>query len=154
METTENLDQLLALEAELTLTRLDAEIVWKLGRWLADKARRESLKIAVLITRSGQRAFQFDAEGTSPDNDSWLDRKTKTVLRFGHSSLYMGRKLAQSGATPGQKYGLSESEFSFHGGAFPLRIKNAGLIGVLAVSGLTQEADHELAVAALRHILS
>ncbi len=154
METNVNLDQLLDLEVELTLTRFDADTAWKLGRFLAEKARRESLKIAILITRSGQRAFQFDAEGTSPDNDAWLDRKTKTVLRFGHSSYYMGRKLAQSGATPQQKYGLSEAEYSFHGGAFPIRIKNAGLIGVLAVSGLTQEADHDLAVAALRSLKS
>lgn len=147
------LETLLAQEAELQFTKFDAATAWRLGSWLADKARKENLKITVGITRVGQRLFHFAAEGTTADNDAWLERKVKTVYRFGHSSYYMGRKLAHDDKTPQEKYFVDEAEFCFHGGAFPILLKGTGVVGTLTVSGLPQEQDHALAVEAIRHIL-
>ena len=153
MEKPLSLEDIAFQESDLHLTRFDADTVWRLGRWLVEKVRHENLPVAVSLTRGGQRIFHFANDGTSLDNDTWLDRKTRTVYRFGHSSLYMGRKLAAASATPQQKYNVSESRYSFHGGAFPVFVKNVGLVGVLAVSGLAQEDDHALAVEALRAFL-
>lgn len=147
------LEILLAQEADLQFTRFDAAAAWRLGSWLADKARKDGLKITVGITRGPQRLFHFAAEGTSSDNDVWVERKTRTVFRFGHSSYYMGRKLAHEDKTAAEKYFVDEAEYSFHGGAFPILLKGTGMVGVLTVSGLPQEQDHALAVEALRHVL-
>ncbi len=73
------LETLLGQEAELQFSRFDAATAWKLGSWIADKARKEGLAITVGITRAGQRLFHFAAEGTSQDNDEWLERKVRTV---------------------------------------------------------------------------
>lgn len=147
------LETLLAQEAELQFTKFDNATAWRLGTWLADKARKDGLKISVGITRVGQRLFHFAAEGTTLDNDEWIERKVRTVYRFGHSSYYMGRKLAHDDKTAAEKYFVDETEFCFHGGAFPIVVKGTGVVGTLTVSGLPQEQDHALAVEAIRHLL-
>ncbi len=147
------LESLLAVEAELQFGKFDSATAWRIGTWLVDKARKDSLKIAVSITKGGQRLFHWAADGTSPDNDAWLDRKNRSVYRFGHSTFYFSTKLAQEKVSGGDKYYVSEQEYCFHGGAFPVIVKGTGIVGTVTVSGLKQDADHELAVAAIRHVL-
>jgi len=147
------LETLLAQEAELQFSRFDSTVAWRLGSWLAEKARKEGLKIAVDLTRTGQRLFHFAADGTSRDNDEWIERKVRTVYRFGHSSFYMGRKLAAENQTALEKYYVSETEYCFHGGAFPVIVRGTGIVGTLTVSGLKQNEDHQLAVESIRHYL-
>jgi uncharacterized protein (UPF0303 family) len=147
------LETLLAQEADLQFTQFNATTAWRLGSYLADKSRKEGLKITVGITKGPQRMFHYSAEGTSADNDAWLERKTRTVYRFGHSSYYMGRKLAHEDKSAADKYYVDEKEYCFHGGSFPVIVKGTGVVGTLTVSGLTQEVDHELAVEAIRHVL-
>ena len=147
------LETLLAQEAELQFSKFDSATAWRLGVWIADKARKEGLKITVGITRTGQRLFHFAAEGTTCDNDEWLERKVRTVYRFGHSSFYLGRKLAQENKTAAENYYVDEAEYCFHGGSFPIIVKGTGLVGTLTISGLPQAQDHALAVEAISHIL-
>jgi uncharacterized protein (UPF0303 family) len=147
------LETLLQQEAELQFTKFDSAMAWRLGNWIVDKAKREGLKIAVGITRGGQRLFHWAADGTCPDNDAWIDRKTKTVYRFGHSSFYIGRKLAREQISLDAKYHVDEREYAVDGGSFPIFLKGHGLVGTVTVSGLKQHLDHALAVEAVRHVL-
>jgi uncharacterized protein (UPF0303 family) len=147
------LEPLLAQEADLQFSKFDATAAWRLGSWIVDKARKEGLKITVGITRTGQRLFHFAADGTARDNDEWLERKARTVYRFGHSSFYMGQKLAHDNKTAAEKYYVDEKEYCFHGGSFPIIVKGTGVVGTLTISGLAQDQDHALAVEAIRHLL-
>ena len=147
------LAELLAEETELRFNRFDNAMAWKLGSWIVDKARKEGLRIAVGITRGGQRLFHYAFDGTSKDNDEWVDRKVRTVYRFGHSSFFLGCKLASEKKTATEKYYVDEREYAFHGGSFPIFVKGTGLVGTLTISGLAQDKDHALCVEALRHIL-
>ena len=54
-----------------------------------------------------------------------------------------------AGATLADKHGLPISDYSPHGGAFPLTVAGAGVIGSITASGLPQRADHEFVVEAL-----
>jgi uncharacterized protein (UPF0303 family) len=142
-------ESLLAEEVSLRLPSFSNDAAFRLGLSLARRARSEGLSIAVAVVRGGQRLFWFSAEGTSADNDSWLERKVRTVLRFGHSSLYMTRKLASANMTMEERYGISPADYAFSGGGFPIALRGTGPIGCVAVSGLAHEEDHRLVVEAL-----
>ena len=66
----------------------------------------------------------------------------------------MGISLKSKGQTIEEKYLISSSEFAAHGGAFPLIIRDVGVVGTITVSGLPQEEDHELVVTTLRAFLA
>lgn len=51
----------------------------------------------------------------------------------------MGRYCASQNKTLEEKYYVSEQEYAAHGGAFPLIIKDVGVVGTITVSGLAQE---------------
>lgn len=110
--------------------------------------------MAIDITRNGQQLFHVAMMGTATDNGEWIKRKNRVVNRFGHSSYYIGTYLRNAGQTMEEKYLLSSSEYAAHGGAFPLIIKNVGVVGTITVSGLPQKEDHELVVSTLRQFLA
>jgi uncharacterized protein (UPF0303 family) len=61
--------------------------------------------------------------------------------------------LQQAGASLAEKYGLDAAAYASHGGAFPLRVASAGVIGSVTVSGLPQRDDHQFVVEALCAVL-
>ena len=46
-------------------------------------------------------------------------------------------------------YAVNPADYADAGGSFPIRVTGVGVIGTITVSGLSQEADHQLAVDAL-----
>jgi uncharacterized protein (UPF0303 family) len=100
----------------------------------------------VSITRGGQRLFHAALEGTSPDNDDWVERKSRVVRRFGHSSLYMGTKARAAASTFEEQTGLDPAGYAAHGGSFPVTVRRVGVVGSVTVSGLPQLDDHSFVV--------
>lgn len=153
-----NIDELLIelnkQEEDLQFDSFSNEDAINIGLALLDAAKQESLPIVIDITRSGQVLFHASMPGTVPDNDQWVLRKNQVVNRFHSSSYLIGRKLEKSASTMEDKYLLSSSDFAAHGGAFPIRIRNTGVVGTITVSGLPQEDDHALVVKILRDWLN
>jgi uncharacterized protein (UPF0303 family) len=148
------LQELLRQEEELQFTSFTNETALELGMALLDAARTRSQPVTIDITRHGQQLFHYAMNGTSADNDQWIRRKNNVVARFGHSSYYMGRQLASAGQSMEEKYLLSSQKYAAHGGAFPLIVRGAGVIGAITVSGLPQAEDHEVVVTTLRAFLA
>jgi uncharacterized protein (UPF0303 family) len=74
-------------------------------------------------------------------------RKRKTVLRWGVSSWYMHNKMQGDEKAFADKYMLGQSagEYAIHGGGVPVRVKGVeGVVGVVVVSGLKQDEDHQV----------
>ncbi|MDA8291429.1 MAG: heme-degrading domain-containing protein [Actinomycetota bacterium] len=140
-------------ERRLVLPRFDDDDAWALGTLLVDLARSRGLSVTVDVRRGRQQLFHAALPGTNADNDSWVERKSRTVQRFDASSYLVGRRIARSGVTPGADRGIDPALYSFHGGSFPVRVAGAGLVATLTVSGLSEAADHALAVEAMtRHL--
>lgn len=148
------LHELADQEQRLQLARFDEDDAWALGTLLVGLARERGLAVTVDVRRAGHQLFHAALPGTTPDNDAWIERKVRVVERFGASSYLVGRRLAASGAALGAEHGVDPARYAAHGGAFPLRVRDVGVVGAVTVSGLPQAQDHALVVEALERFLA
>ncbi len=149
-------DQLAELsqeEAELQFKSFTNQTALELGLLILEIAKREQKRVVIDIERHGQQLFHYAMEGTTPDNDQWIIRKKNVVKRFNKSSYHVGLLLAKLGKSIEERYFVDPFQYSAHGGAFPLIVKEVGMVGTIAVSGLPQEEDHRLVVKSIRTYL-
>lgn len=135
------------------LPALSEKVAYDLGRRATDAAWAEGLTVVVGIWRGEHQLFHAALPGSTQDNDEWLQRKGRTVRRFEHSSLYMGQLCRAQNTTLAEKFLLAASDFAAHGGAVPLHVEGAGVVGWMGVSGLPQLEDHKFVVRVLREHL-
>jgi uncharacterized protein (UPF0303 family) len=145
-----SLAELAAEEEVLQFTSFTNDDAWELGTAMAAVARRQAAPVAIDISRNHHQLFHVALPGATPDNDAWIERKTRVVNRFGHSTLYVRQASVEQGTTFEEEFGLDPLRYAAHGGAFPVIVRSVGAIGVIVVSGLPQLEDHRLVVAALR----
>ncbi|MFE9684246.1 heme-degrading domain-containing protein [Streptomyces sp. NPDC006285] len=135
----------------LTLPRFTHDDAWTLGTLLVELAREREAPVAIDIRRGGQQLFHAALPGSAPDNDAWIDRKRRVVERYAASSLLVGTRFRAKNTTFEASSRLDPDTYAAHGGAFPITIEGAGVIGTVVVSGLPQLEDHALVVEALTH---
>lgn len=141
-------------EDSLVFTRFDNDDAWRLGCLLVDMARERDLGVAIDIRRGTQQLFHAALPGTTADNDDWVQRKARVVERFAASSYLVGLRSAASGSPfAARREDLPVGLYAAHGGSFPIRVRDVGVVGAVTVSGLPQAADHALVVEALRTFL-
>ncbi|MGF6758796.1 heme-degrading domain-containing protein [Paraburkholderia sp. GAS334] len=153
MDIAHDLQSILAQEKALVFPRFDADRAWQVGAYLHEVAKARGLALAIDVRTFGQPLFFSALDGATPDNVDWARRKGNVVAHFRRSSYAIGLRMQQAGSTLAEKHGLPASEYASHGGAFPLTVAGAGVIGSVTVSGLPQRADHELVVEALCALL-
>lgn len=151
--------QIEAQEFTLILPSLDNNIAFELGSLIRSTFlstfNPESDGIVISISLfSGHTLFSCAAGNPrklGPDNWDWVRRKSNTVQRFGLSSFLVGRTRLSKGRNLD---GLG-ADYAAHGGGFPIRVQGmtAAPVGVIVVSGLKQEDDHQLIVTALEKLL-
>ena len=149
-----DLASLLAEEDRLVFPAFDHHTAWELGSAVRAQALADGLPVVISIRRNGQRLFHAALPGTVADNDSWIDRKSAVVDRYGHSSYYIGCRHRAEGGDFETDTRLDVHRYAAHGGAFPIMVRGTGPIGVIAVSGLPQAEDHQFVVAALERFLA
>lgn len=153
-----NLEQDLAIiarqETALCCDAFDENAAWELGGRLREAALLRKACLAIDITIGGRSVFSCALAGTSPNNAEWLRRKRNVVLHFHRSSFGLGLQLEREGTTLAAKFALPPADYAAAGGGFPLRLRNAGVIGAVVVSGLPQREDHKFVVSVLAGYLN
>ena len=152
MSLTDDIAAIARQEKELLLPAFDNDTAWRIGNTLRELAASRNQNIVADVRRFGaphQQLFYTALAGTTPDNQRWVQRKINVVARFHRSSYSLGLYLQQNNLTFEARYNLPEADYAAHGGCFPIIVANAGIIGAVTVSGLTQREDHNLAVEAL-----
>ena len=134
--------ELEAQEQRLVFAHFDNRDAWQLGSAMVAAATERSLPVTIDIRRHGHQLFHAALPGTSPDNDRWIERKSNVVDRFSHASYLVGRRLAADGRELDEAAGVEPRRFAAHGGAFPIRVGEVGVVGTITVSGLPQADDH------------
>lgn len=140
-------------ERRLLLDSFTYDDAWTLGNLLVDLARERQAPVAIDITRGGQQLFHAALPGSTPDNDAWIARKRRVVERYHASSYLVGSRFRAKGTTFEDASRLDPDTYAAHGGAFPLAVRGAGVVGTVVVSGLPQIEDHKLVVAALEQFI-
>lgn len=150
----ELLATLVEQEKRLRFGRFDNETALALGEQLLSAAREQELPITISVRRNGQRLFHAALAGTSADNDAWIERKSRVVDRFGHSSYLVGTQFRVRGGTFEQRSRLDPDQYAAHGGVFPVIVHGVGPIGTVGVSGLPEADDHAFVVEQLEKFLA
>ncbi len=141
-------------EEQLRVPTIDLDTAWKIGTTLHDAAAARNLPVAIHIQLGNQVVFHCAVAGAVADNDTWAQRKTAVVARYGQSSARVGYSFILNGEDFDANCRLPLGEYAAHGGAFPLTLCTGVMVGVVAVSGLPSLHDHSLVVAALGSLLS
>lgn len=143
----------LAIEAdEALLARLplDAGTLHGLGRLLIDEA---TMPLSVKIVLGRRTILLLAGQGTSLDNERFLDLKLNTVFNCGHSSLWWFHHLRSTGRMLADVGWADPRAVIDMGGGVPL-FTHDQVVGALAVSGLPHEADHLLIMTCVRRLLA
>ncbi|WP_410637341.1 heme-degrading domain-containing protein [Amycolatopsis sp. lyj-346] len=154
MTEADRLAQLAEQEERLQFTKFDNETALALGQQLLTAARERGLPVTISIRRNGQRLFHAALPGTSADNDAWIDRKSRVVDRYGHSSFFVGTQFRAKGGSFEEHSRLDLDTYAAHGGVFPVLVRGVGPVGTVGVSGLPQAEDHAFVVEQLELFLA
>jgi uncharacterized protein (UPF0303 family) len=148
------LNQLLQEEKDLQFTAFTNQTAFEIGCRIVAKATSEDKSILVDIQKNGQSIFHCAMEGKSLNNAQWVKRKNNVVKQFGRSSYYMSILLKSKQTTMVEWGFLDPNEYAAVGGAFPIIIKDVGVVGTVTVSGLPQEEDHRLVTSVLKEFVN
>ena len=147
-------EQLHAEELELRFTDFTIDDAWTLGARMRAAAAAAGLPVVIGIVLGEQRVFHSALSGSSADNDDWLARKIRVVLRYGQASLAVGESFRDQGKDFDTHSRLDQARYAAHGGVVPIRLKGGTVIGAVGVSGLPQREDHAFVVEQLRAFLA
>jgi uncharacterized protein (UPF0303 family) len=91
--------------------------------------------------------------GSVATNANWARRKRNTVRNFLASTyrLVLEKQRPDRTFPPGEA--LDPADYVLAGGGFPITVRGAGVVGVIAVSGLPERQDHGVVVDALCDLL-
>jgi uncharacterized protein (UPF0303 family) len=140
-------------EATLVFPKFDAETAWQVGVALRDEIRAQGTAVVIDIRRGEHTLFFYAMEGTTPVNEDWARRKRNSVELLQQSSYAIGLDHLASGNTLEAELGVPSRDYACHGGCFPIRVRGAGFIGTITISGLVQRQDHGVVVAVLARLL-
>ena len=136
-------------ERTLQFSTFTQEDILPLGLILIDKAKKDDVSVAIDITVNHTQVFYYQMPGTSKINHEWIERKKRVVNSHNHSSYLMQLYSMRDDVNYNQEHRLDLS-YAAYGGSFPIMITGGLIIGMVTVSGLTPEADHNLAVESIR----
>lgn len=136
-------------EATLVFSALDEAVAFEIGSAIRDRALKENLPIIVDIRTFDRPLFYAAMPGSNASNPDWARRKINVVRRFLKSTyrMVLEQQRPDRSFKPGE--GLDIADYVLAGGGFPISVKGAGVIGVIAVSGLPEREDHGVVVDAL-----
>lgn len=135
---------------KIELDSFSNRIALDMGLKIFDLAKSRNQHIGVEICRLNQPVFLYIDEGLPADKQNWLRRKANVAKQFEESSLSVRNDLKDGNMTLEKTFGLDDKDFIAKGGSIPIFVKNVGMVGTVTVSGLHDEADHQIIIDALK----
>lgn len=149
MTIADDITKIIEQEQAIGFARFDEAEAFALGCRMRERALADELPIIVDIRSWDRPLFYAAMPGSTASNADWARRKINVVKMFHKSTFWMFLEQGGSVQELGARHGLSVSDYVLAGGAFPIRVNGAGVIGAIAISGLPQRQDHAVVVEVL-----
>ncbi|MCX2749568.1 heme-binding protein [Arthrobacter sp. MI7-26] len=149
----EALEALKRQEEELLFESFDHADAWRLGSRLTGMAQAAGHAIGIDIRRPGLILFRAALPGITPDQESWIARKSALVLRMEASSALVEARLSSAGIDAAA-VGWLGADYAVTGGSFPVRVRRVGVVAAVTASGLSSQEDHDFIVEGIRQHLA
>ena len=145
----DDIKQIIAQEQALVFPQFDEHVAFSLGMRVRERGMSERLGIVCDIRTWDRPLFYMALPPTTGDNQHWVRRKYNLVQRVSKSSYRVVLENTSGVDHFQPRRGLDNENFVLAGGGFPIRVKGAGIIGSITISGLPGRRDHGVAVDAL-----
>ena len=145
--------QLLEEENVLKLASFTNSDALEIGEIATNLGKQRKLPIAVEVRIGEWVVFHASLEGSKPENDWWIGKKSRVVMMKQHSTMYERVLAEELGIDWYKENKVGDETHAIHGGALPL-ITPTGFAGILIISGLPQVEDHLFAVEVLTEFLA
>jgi len=145
--------QLLEEEEVLKLPSLTNNDALEIGEIAATLGKQRKLPVAIEVRIGEWVVFHASLEGSKPENDWWIGKKSRVVMMKKHSTMYERVLAEELGIDWYKENKVEDDTHAIHGGALPL-ITPTGFAGILIISGLPQVEDHLFAVEVLTEFLA
>ena len=123
-----------------------AQVVLAHGREIAKTAHQG---VGILV-KFWDRPLAFGAtKGYTHGNYLWAHRKANTVRLTLKPSYRVVLEQNPPRTLFDERWGVSAEEYAISGGAFPINVRGAGIVGAAVLSGLHERDDHDIIVEAL-----
>lgn len=151
MPAADDIARIIEQEKALVFRAFDEEAAFDLGQALRHRGLAGDLPINIDIRLWDRPLFYCALPGSRASNQDWARRKINAVRHFLKPSYRLF--LENGDEVPPARHALAVADYVFAGGAFPIRVENAGAIGAVAISGLPSRDDHNMVVAVLAGLL-
>jgi uncharacterized protein (UPF0303 family) len=145
--------QLLEEEKVLKLPSLTNNDALEIGEIATTLGKQRKLPVAIEVRIGEWVVFHASLEGSKPENDWWIGKKSRVVIMKQHSTMYERVLAEELGVDWYKENKVGDDTHAIHGGALPL-ITPTGFAGILIISGLPQVEDHLFAVEVLTEFLA
>lgn len=146
-------DILLKQEEMLQFEHFNGRDVWDLGKLMVEEMYNQDIDMTINIRQlNGRVLFHYAAEKTALIHQNWMNRKFNTVSLMERSSLAVTVTSKITGEDVAT-HGLSDQEYVFCGGGFPIRVNGGRIVAVVLVSNLPHVKDHAFMVKCLAKYL-
>ena len=138
-----DISKVIRQEELLVFRSFDEGDAWALGIALRLEAEKYGKGVVIDIRRGNDILFFTAMPGTTSDNEDWARRKRNLVNLMHTSSYLVGLEIKFQDAAH-KVSELDELDFAWHGGCFPIRVQDRGVVATATISGLPQRDDHKL----------
>jgi uncharacterized protein (UPF0303 family) len=145
--------QLLEEEEVLKLPSLTNNDALEIGEIATILGKQRKLPVAIEVRIGEWVVFHASLEGSKPENDWWIGKKSRAVMMKKHSTMYERVLAEELGIDWYKENKVGDETHAIHGGALPL-ITPTGFAGILIISGLPQVEDHLFAIEVLTEFLA
>ena len=146
--------QLIKDEQILIIPSLDIAGALEISEIAKTLVIMRKLPLAAQVRLGDWIIYHASLQGSSNENNWWIDRKARVVMLKHHSTIYERVSAEERGVDWHKENNLLDETHAIHGGGLPLITNNEGFVGALLISGLPQVDDHLLGVEVLTEFLA